>query len=323
MDPDGTTRISRLVPVPPTISPEAKAYLSRPFADEVSPTTAPANPKPTEDWQARAARASEAIYPVHLVERTIAGVPVHDFTPVDAVPPHPISVLINLHGGGFRHDSGSLVESIPIANLTHTRVVAVLYRLAPAYTYPAALDDAIAVYRELLKTYAPAHIGIFGASAGATLTAQVAVRLKQLHLPEPAALAMFSCIGDYSRLSDTHALFTAYGLTGHMDPPPSPPATSLDPEYFGSADPRDPVVSPVFADLHGLPPSLFLTGTRDVLLSDTALLHRAFLHAGVDARLIVFEAMPHSFWGDAHIPESRESYGYLADFLGSHVNPSP
>lgn len=62
-------------------------------------------------------------------------------------------VLINLHGGGFNSDSGSLTETIPIANLTKTRVIAVLYRLAPEHPFPAAVDDAVAVYKELVKSY--------------------------------------------------------------------------------------------------------------------------------------------------------------------------
>lgn len=335
MDADGTMRVTRIVPVPPTISPEARAFISRSFPDEVTPSTAPSiaptsslsvaatRPAVTENWQTRAGREMAAAFPIHIVDATIAGVPVRDVMPVDAAPMHPDSVLINLHGGGFRHDAGSFTESIPLANLTHTRVIAVLYRLAPEHLYPAALEDAVAVYRELLKTYKPAHIAIYGTSAGATLTAQVAVRLKQLGLPQPAALGIFSGIGDYARWSDTHALFTAHGLAGHMDPPDSPPGQSIDPDYFGPADPRDPVISPFYADLHGLPPTLFMSSGRDVQLSDTALLHRAFLRSGVDARLIVFEALPHAFWGNFHLPESREAYGYMADFLGGHVNSTP
>ena len=76
-------------------------------------------------------------------------------------------VLINLHGGGFRVDSGSFVESIPIANLTQTLVVSVDYRLAPQNKFPAAVDDVIAVYKELLKTYKSTNIAIYGTSAGA------------------------------------------------------------------------------------------------------------------------------------------------------------
>jgi len=83
----------------------------------------------------------------------------------------------------------------------------------------------------------------------------------------------------------------------------------------GSTDVKDPVLSPIYADLHGLPPSLFITSERDALLSSTANLHRAYLRAGVDARLVVFDALPHAFWGDPNLPESIEASHIMADFF--------
>ena len=112
-------------------------------------------------------------------------------------------VLLNLHGGGFNSDSGSYTESIPIAGYSKIKVVAVLYRLAPEHPFPAAVDDSVAVYKELLKTYQPSHIVIYGTSAGAILTAEVAARLKQLGLPLPAALGIFSGLGDFARHGDS------------------------------------------------------------------------------------------------------------------------
>ncbi len=76
----------------------------------------------------------------------------------------------------------------------------------------------------------------------------------------------------------------------------------------------------MFADLHGLPPTLFVSGTRDMLLSGTANLHRAFLRAGIDARLVVFDAMPHAFWYNAQLPESVEASHIMADFLLQHAS---
>ncbi len=317
IDAGGTAHITRVVPVPKTISPQAQAGLARPASDAATHETLAQRRTGTDAWQTRAGEASLAAFPVHIESRTIAGIPVRDITPLDPTPLHPGNVLINLHGGGFNSDSGSLTESIPIANLTHTRVVAVLYRLAPEHPFPAALDDAIAVYRELLKTYKPAHIAIYGTSAGAILTAEVAVRLKQLDLPQPAALGIFSGLGDFSLAGDSQAIYALNGLSGHLDPPDTRPHDS---EYTGSTDPRDPVLSPLYADLHGLPPTLFLTSGRDLLLSGTTLLHRAFLRANGDARLIVFEALTHAFWNDVNLPESHEAYGYMADFFSTHLN---
>ncbi len=182
-----------------------------------------------------------------------------------------------MHGGGFNSDSGSLTETIPIANLTQTKVVAVLYRLAPEHPFPADVDDTVAVYKELLKTYKPEHIGLYGTSAGAILTAEVAVKLKQLGLPEPAALGVFSGSGDLSRAGDSQALFALQGLSGAL----KPPGATMDLGFYaGHTDLKDPVLSPLFADLKGMPPALFITSTRDLLLSGTTILHRAFLARG-------------------------------------------
>ena len=83
-------------------------------------------------------------------------------------------MLINLHDGGFTADKGSMIETIPVANLTQTKVVAVLYSLTPEHPFPAAVNEAVAVYRELLKTYKPQNIGIYGTSAGAILIGEAA-----------------------------------------------------------------------------------------------------------------------------------------------------
>jgi monoterpene epsilon-lactone hydrolase len=308
VDADGTAHITRVVPVPSTISPEAQASLRNNYPDKHQ--TLDERRSTTDTWQNGAGVKSRAVYPVNIADGMVAGVPVREVTPLTIE--HKDWVLICLHGGGFNSDSGSFTESIPIANLTKARVVSVLYRLAPEHPYPAALDDAVAVYKELLKTYKPQHIAIYGTSAGAILTGEVVVKLKQLGLPEPAAIGVFSGLGDFSQRTDTDAIYTGRGLIGELPLPDGKPMSS---EYLGNLDRKDPVISPIFADLHGMPPALFVTSTRDMLLSGTALLHRAYLRAGVDARLVVFEGLPHAFWNDVALPESREAYGVMAGFF--------
>ncbi len=316
IDAHGTAHITRIIPVPNTISAEAQAMLARPASDAAASPKLAERRSHTDNWQQRAGQASLALYPVHMAEASIAGMPTRIFTSNDTPARHSDRVLINVHGGGFNSDSGSLTESIPIANLTHTKVVSVLYRLAPEHPFPAAVNDTIAVYKELLKTYRPQHIALYGTSAGAILTAEVAVRLKQLGLPLPGALGVFSGMGDFTRYGDSQAMYTLDGLSGHLDPPDSQPSGS---QYVGATDRKDPVLSPLFADLHGFPPTLFITSGRDMLLSGTTILHRAFLRDGVDARLVVFEALPHAFWNNVSLPESREAYGIMASFFDQQL----
>ncbi len=317
IDADGTAHVTRVVPVPDTISPEAQKRLARRQSGAAVPETLAERRSKTDKWQNGAGEASRKLFPVNIEEQTIAGVPTRVITPLSLPEDHRDRVLINVHGGGFNSDSGSLTETIPLANLTKTKVIAILYRLAPEHPFPAAVDDTVAVYKEALKTYKPKNIALYGTSAGAVLTGEVAVRLRQLNLPLPGALGIFSGFGDFSKPGDSRAIFALNGFSGPLTPPSK--GQNSDSAYFGSTDARDPVLSPIYADLAGFPPTLFITSTRDLLLSGTTILHRAFLKAGVDARLVVFEALPHAFWNDVDLPESKEAYGIMAQFFSSNL----
>jgi acetyl esterase/lipase len=311
IDAQGTAHVTRVVPIPAALSAPAQRLLSRAEPDQSSPEPLAQRRSRTDAWAQTAAAAWSKLCPNQLVEDKIAGVSVRIVTPDGMPQANRDKVLLNLHGGGFNSDSGSYTESIPIAGYAKIKVVAVLYRLAPEHPFPAAVDDSVAVYQELLKSYKPEHIVIYGTSAGAILTAEVAARLKQLGLPLPAALGIFSGMGDFARDGDSMALYALRGLSGHLDPPGPGPH---DP-YYVTTDPRDPVLSPIYSDLRGLPPTLFVTSGRDLLLSGTANLHRAYLNAGVDARLVVYDALPHAFWYDSKLPESIEANKLMAEFF--------
>jgi acetyl esterase/lipase len=313
---DGTAYVTRVIPVPKTVSPEAQAALARVVSDADVPQTLQQRRDGTDTWQNGAGEASKKLYPAEVHEATIAGVPVRLVTPLAIAADKRDRVLINLHGGGFNSDSGSLTETIPIANLTGVKVVAVLYRLAPEHPFPAALDDSIAVYKELLKTYKASHIGIYGTSAGAILTAEVTVKLKQMGLPLPGVTGIFSGTGDLSQPGDSNAMYALNGLSGHLT---VPKRGVSDTSYIGTMDPKYPILSPLYADLHGLPPTLFVTSGRDLLLSGTTILQRAYLRAGVDTQLVVFEALPHAFWNNPGLPECAEANAVMAKFLGDHL----
>ena len=317
IDADGTAHVTRVVPVPKDLSPQAQAFISHRLPDQGPEQSLADRRKGLDAWEERARAEWSKLLPNKIEETKIAAVPVHVVTPEGMPAGNRDKVLINLHGGGFNGDSGSYAESIPIAGYTRMKVVAVLYRLAPENPFPAGVDDAIAVYQELLKTYKPSHVVIYGTSAGATLTAEVAVKLKKLGLPMPAALGIFSTVSDFSNMGDSYSMYTLTGLSGHIEPQHG---GVHDPYYVGSTDAKDPVLSPMYADLHGLPPALFITSGRDALLSSTTNLHRAYLRAGVDARLVVFDALPHAFWYHPEMPESIEASQIMAKFFVEHLS---
>ncbi len=159
--------MTRVVPVPATISTQAQLVLGHAAPDQAPVPPLEERRSGTDQFTAVLRKAWTRLCPNQLVEDKIAGVPVRIVTPDGLPEANNDKVLLNLHGGGFNSDSGSYTESIPIASYTKIKVVAVLYRLAPEYPFPAAVDDSVAVYKELLKTYKPEHIVIYGTSAGA------------------------------------------------------------------------------------------------------------------------------------------------------------
>ena len=316
-DPDGTAHITRVVPMPQTISPEAQQWIASLASNQPGHETLAERRARTDRW--RAADSAEALkhYPVAITETEIAGVKTDLISPLQLPAANRHRVFINLHGGGFNSDSGSRIEADPIANLAKTQVVSIYYRLAPEHPFPAAVDDVVAVYTKLLKRYKPRSIGMYGTSAGAVLTCEVVVKLKQIGLPLPGALGIFSGGGDFSRVSDSRQLFANDGFPGNLKP------TDVNhlPEdaYVGGTDRRNPLLSPLYADLRGLPPTLLVSATRDASLGDTATLQRALMHAGVDSRLVVFEALPHAFWYHFEFPETHEALALMAQFLDQKV----
>lgn len=323
---DSTSQAVVTPPPPQTVSPKAQQdmqeYEESQAASQKQPMSSASVAEQRAFWDRRQKTISDDMlkhYPVQIEESKIAGVPVLLLSPMKMEDRNRTRILINVHGGAFNTDAGTLVENIPIVNLSGIRVIAVKYRLAPENPFPAGVEDAIAVYKEVLKTYKPQNIGLYGTSAGAALTAETAARIKQLGLPMPSALGFFSGWADFSIPGDSMSWFSIGGLRATKS------ADSLlrSNPYVGHTDLKDPILSPLYSDLKGYPPTLCITGTRDFLLSGTTLYHRALLQAGVDAELIVFESMPHAHWIMYHdTPEAAEAFNDMANFFGQKVGKS-
>ncbi len=317
--PDGTTNIQNLdVPIPPAVSEQAAAMIK---ARNSAPDPTRGFTAPAEEIRAMLRSSHESMrtellkrYPATVETKTIAGVTVRLVTPAKRAPGREKDLLINLHGGAFMLFQGSILEALPIAALTGVSVLAVDYRLAPENPFPAAVDDTVAVYRELLQTYSPDHMAIYGSSSGSILTVQAIVRARQLGMPFPAAIGFFSGTGDFARPGDSEAVFGVKGFAKHVTSVAAQAAG-----YLANRSLTDPAISPIYSDLKGFPPTLCMTGTRDFFLSGTSNFHRALLRAGVLAELVVFDAMPHVHWLDPTLPESEEALKIQADFLVSHL----
>lgn len=205
--------------------------------------------------------------------------------------------LLYLHGGGYTTGSPATHRALTghLAMRCQARVFAADYRLAPEHPFPAAVDDAVAAWRGLRDVVAQAdRIAIAGDSAGGGLALATALRLVELGEPMPHALVLFSPWVDLS-----------------LDQlPPAPPGEVMlslpwvrecARSYAGATDTRHPLLSPVGADLRGLPPTLIQVGTDELLLHDSRRLHQCLEAAGVDSQLQEFQGRWHVFQANAGV----------------------
>ena len=262
--------------------------------------------------------AIQSRFAAEVETREIGGVSTQWLTPEKGVPrKNARRVLMNLHGGAFMWGRryGSLVESIPISVTGAFKVVAVHYRLAPEHRFPAASEDAAAVYAELLKDYDPDSIGIYGCSAGGVLTAQLIAWLYQSGLPLPGAIGTF-CGTGLELGGDSSTLWEALaGEPGQSSSDYLPKLLSLP--YFRDILPTDPLALPLTSKeiLSKFPPTLLLSGGRDFAASSLTLAHRLLTAAGRDSRLFLFDGLWHSFLLDSDLPESSEAYALICRFF--------
>ncbi|MBK7950631.1 MAG: alpha/beta hydrolase fold domain-containing protein [Deltaproteobacteria bacterium] len=254
-------------------------------------------------------------YPVEIAASTVGEVFTEVVTPTGGVPAENARrVLINLHGGGFSVGARSIgrLESIPVAHVARMKVVAVDYRQGPEFRFPAASEDVATVYRALLETHAPEQIGIFGCSAGGMLTAQAVAWFQAHDLPRPGAIGIFCAGAGGTGDGDARLITEALRV-----PPPGGGSMA----YFEGADMRDPLVAPVFtpAVLARFPPTLVISGTRDMALSAALYTHGQLVAAGVEADLHVFEGLGHYFFADTRLPESKQAFAVMARFFDEHL----
>jgi epsilon-lactone hydrolase len=230
----------------------------------------------------------------------------------------PDTVLLYLHGGGFQVGSVRSHRDL-IARLSKAagcRALAIDYRLAPEHRFPAALNDAVAAYKWLLdQGVAPKKIAFAGDSAGGGLALSTLIVLHEQGVPLPAAAVVLSAWTD---LSVTGA---SYETRSEADPiNERRMIRAMARAYLGdSIDPREPPVSPLFANLTGLPPLLIQVGDREILLDDSRIFAEKARAAGVDVQLEIWDGMIHVFQQFAsELVEARLAIDSIGRFLSQH-----
>ena len=251
---------------------------------------------------------------VEVVDLQLGGVPVTRVTPKGAARRRH---LLHVHGGGFvvgttRGFVGYLSELALQADATITSVD---YRLAPEHPYPAAIDDCLAAYRAVIDEVDPTSLAIVGESAGGNAVLATLVRARDEGWALPAAAVLLSPWVDLtfsgasmSRNRDAELMLEPALFTGWRD------------AYVGGKDPADPGISPLFADLSGLPPMHVQATTAEVLEDDARRLVDRAREAGVDAELVVFDELWHIFQTQVpFVPEARAAMDQLVTFIRTHT----
>ncbi len=264
-------------------------------------------------------RAAAEMVGAAIEATTVAGVPCFRVTPQQVAAENKDRLIFHVHGGAFVFNGGIAAagEAVLIADACKTRALSVDYRMPPDHPFPAAPDDVLAVWKAVVAEHDPAKVAMAGTSAGGGLIMTMLLRLKELDLPRPAAVFIGTPAADLTKTGDSaylnaevdHALGR---YEGRMEA-----CLKL---YAAGRDLKDPMLSPIYGDLSGFPPTILISGTRDLLLSATVRTHRKLRSAGVTAELHVYEGQSHadylvSFPG----PESRDALGEIAKFFDQHL----
>jgi acetyl esterase/lipase len=253
---------------------------------------------------------------VKIEKVDVGGVPALWISTPEAVEEH---VVLYLHGGGYVQGSINTHKEFGsrISRVSSSRVLLLDYRLAPENSYPAALEDAVAAYKWLIDSQGiePKNIIIGGESAGGGLTLATLLKLRDTGITLPTAAVILSPWADLLMTGDSMR------TKAKVDPlANASDLLFLASLYIGEDDPKNPYISPLYADLKGLPPMLIQVGGAEILLNDATRIAENAKLAGIDVILDVWEDMIHMFqmfalWG----PEGQEATEKIGEFIQKHL----
>jgi epsilon-lactone hydrolase len=253
---------------------------------------------------------------VTVTAAALGGVPTAEVT-VDGVEPR--HVVLYFHGGVYVLGNAALAADLAsqVGRRTQAKVISVDYRLAPEHPYPAALDDALAAYEALLEAgTAPSGIAFAGESAGGGLAIATLVSAREHGLPLPAAAFAMSPYADLTLAG------TTMKTKRDADPLLSPDGLQARvPDYTAGQDPGLGLISPIFADLSGLPPLVIQAGTHEILLDDAIRLARQAATADVQVTLDITPGVPHVFQAyHAILDEAVAALDRAGQLLSAHLS---
>jgi epsilon-lactone hydrolase len=274
-------------------------------------------PLETRRAQLEALRAQIPLPSDVQVEAITAGTVAAEWVSTPGVAPH--RVLLYVHGAGYV--MGSCASSRPVAatfsRVTAARVLVIDYRLAPEHPFPAALDDSLAAYHWLLTSGTqPKQLVIVGDSGGGGLALATLVSLRQAGTPLPAGAVLIS---PWLDMTLSAASYTTNAQADFLDSRDL--LLEMRQQYLGEQDPRMPLASPLYADVHGLPPMLVYAGSDEVLLDDAIQVAERLRQVGGSVELQIGEGLWHLWLIHATMrpfPEGTEALEHIGDFVRSH-----
>ena len=316
---------AKTVPVPDDVDAATRALVAAPYRVPAWD----ADPPDAAAWRALVDKLAQAALPglakaraalgVSIEPTTIGGVKGFVLTPKQVPEAHKGQVIYNIHGGGYVYGPGEsgTAEAMLMAAYGGYKVIAVDYRMPPDAPYPAAMDDADAGYKAVIATTDPKKVAVVGTSTGGGMTLALMLRLKAEGVALPGAIAPGTPWSDMTETGDTYrtnewvdnVLVSYDGYLTH--------AARL---YANGHDLKDPQLSPIYGDFHGLPPAILTSGTRDLFLSNTVRTQQKLREAGVVQELQVYEGISHAqYLFDPTSQLSKEVFGEYARFFDQHL----
>jgi len=282
-------------------------------------------PKSNEEWkELRHSRDSatsivvnnlaEAIS-VKIEKKEINGVIVRYITPIEIAPEYSNSIFVHTHGGAYVFNGGAAgaFEAVLISANLKIPIISIDYRMPPDHPYPVGLDDVVAAYEGILEKHNGKTIFMGGSSGGGNFTMSTILKLKDKDVTLPKAIFLGTPGADFNKIGDSYyineGIDKALGTWDGM-------ITAALKLYANGTDFNDPYISPIYGDLSGFPPTILVSGTRDLLLSCTVRTHRKLRDSGVTSDLVVIEGHAHAdYMIVPNAPESKAVFKDIDNFF--------